>query len=151
MYEHREYQQMGLTSTNLVAQLIENKSLWFKVGQVRDNKKFETALKGDLSRLEQKLRYLKRNSSGKYVMGKYFEEGFPTLISQLYEYLDVEIEFQEHVMANRIDREYIVQEIRDGKIPFSVLSANDEKKMNMLTDEQMQKLVEYSVKFGISI
>lgn len=151
MLEHEEYQQMGLTSTNLVAQLIENKALWFKVGQVRDNKKFETSLKGDLSRLDQKLHYLKRNSSGRYVMGKDFDEGFQTLVSELYEYLEVIIEFQEHAMRERINRELIIKEIREGSIKYDVLSVNDDKKMNMLTDEQMRKLVEYSVKFRISI
>ena len=148
LYEDKyDYQTTGITVDNLVFNLIENKGLWFKVGKVSDNKWFEKSLSGDLSRLDKKLHYLRRSDLGKYFKGRYFEEGFRKLVADLFIYLEIDIEFGERIWEIDEKRADIVADIGNGNISFSHLNSNHDKKINMLTSEQLTRLVQLAIEF----
>lgn len=50
-----------------------------------------------------------------------------------------------------IDREWIAEQIGNGEISYSYLTHDEDKKLIMLTEEQIKKLVQLSVLFGITI
>lgn len=149
LYENIEYER-GLTSRDLVFELIDNKTLWFKVGQVREDKQFETSLKGDLSRLR-KSGYLNKTAARRYIKSENFEKGFIQVISNLYEDLDINIDFQEDGLNLAIDKENLIKKADDGDILYNWATYDDTKKLIMLTEEQIMKLVKLTIKFGISI
>lgn len=146
MYDFPEYQE-GIMVRNLEARLAENRKRWYEVGVVSNNKQFDTRFAGTLSVLDIKLSYLRKASVGKYVKTQRFEEGLKTLVEELSEYLEVDIEYGQY-MPGETDPDFIVQELGKGTIPYSILSYDDEKKMNLLTDEQALRLAQLSVQFG---
>lgn len=146
MYDYPEYQE-GLMVRNLEARLAENRKRWFEVGVVGNNKQFDTRFAGTLSVLDIKLEYLRKASVGKYVKTQRFEEGLQSLVSDLAEYLELDIEYGDYILGET-DREVIVQELEKGTIAYSILSYDHDKKMNLLTDEQALRLAQLSVQYG---
>lgn len=142
IHDDEDYQKTGFSSDNALACLIENKKLWFQVGEVRDNKQFHTMLNGMLSHLDQKDHYLTRTDKMKYFKSASFEEGFEYLIKDLVEYLELDIEAGVYTKSERNE---IIKKIGDGSIVVGILSSEDDTKVNMLTSEQVARLAQMAV------
>ncbi|PLS19261.1 hypothetical protein CVD28_02285 [Bacillus sp. M6-12] len=144
IYDDIDYQQTGITANNLLVSLADNKQKWFQVGMVSEKKDYPTTLKFELSGLE-KNQILKKNYAKKYVMGKNFDDGFRQLVSELSDYLELDIELGEWHYQIQDYKEEIIEQLKDGLMPFSILSQNDTKKMNLLTIEQVTRLAQLSI------
>lgn len=142
IHDDEDYQKIGYTSDNALACLIENKKLWFQVGDVRDNKQFHTMLKGTLSHLDQKDGYLTRNDKMKYFKSASFEEGLDSLIGELVDYLELDIEIGNYTDS---EKKEIIKKIGDGSIEVGVLSSHNNTKISMLTNEQVTRFAQMAV------
>lgn len=149
LYEDENYQVTGIRVENLLAQLAENKTRWFKVGREGSHKDFRKSLRWDLSRLKQE-GYLRGKGEGLYVMGNDFEENFKSVVADLYNYLDIELEGDLDFIDSDEERERVLIGIENGEIWVNSIVGIDNKTVSMLTDEQINKLGKLAVLFGIA-
>ena len=153
IYEDAKYQKSGIMLNELSDKLAKNGELWLLVGQIKEEKSYEKTLDWILSNLSKEEVLEPRFTPRNFVAGKNFIQGFQDRIQALYEALEIDIEFGEYRLSNAINREAIISEIRSGNIGYTFFHRDEirNKEYVMLTNEQMNRLIQLTVHFGISI
>lgn len=148
LLDNDDYAKTGINVNNLQASLLDNKEVWYKVGKVSDKKLWSVRLSGELSDLDKKEHALRKTLSNKYFKGNRFDEVMRQLVSELTEFLELDIELSHDMFNGDLDTEEIVNGIGEGSIEYSILSMDDETKKHFLTTEQATRLAQLSVQYG---